>query len=557
MQWPLSKIVIGALIVVIAGAGAIGAMKWLWPGAGDRRPKLVDVPPLSPVTRNSVIVTPVAISLTAIADALEAAAPRDFSGKPSMPMPPFLANVDIGWSVARGPFVVAGRPDGLAISTTLNGSLRVAGQMTNPGGGPQDPPGGFPPRGFPGPPGGFPGPPGGFFGPPGGFPGPPGAYPGPRGGPGAGQEQSGQGQAEKTVEQRADISGNVALTARALLLPGWRLDPNLVAQVTIADASLSLMGMKLSLAEAVKPLLDRTVNEQVTALQKRIRDDPFLETAARREWTKMCRSISLGAAAAGVPNLWLEFRPTRAFAAQPRISESALTLTIGVQAETRIVANETKPDCPFPAQLELLPQIDEGRVNVAVPIDIPFTEVTRLLEAQLQGKTFPEDKSSAFTATVRGVTLAASGDRLLISLRIRANENRSWFGFGTEATIHVWGRPMLDRARQQLRLADVALDVESHAAFGLLDVAARAAVPYLERTVADNAVVDLAPFAANARKSIEAAIADFRKNADGVRVDAVATDLRLVGIEFDAKTLRVIAEADGTVRVAVTKLQER
>jgi hypothetical protein len=33
--------------------------------------------------------------------------------------------------------------------------------------------------------------------------------------------------------------------------------------------------------------------------------------------------------------------------------------------------------------------------------------------------------------------------------------------------------------------------------------------------------------------------------------------LRLVGIEFDAKTLRVIAEADGTVRVSVTKLAER
>jgi hypothetical protein len=114
MQWPLSRIVIGALIVVvIAGAGAVGAMKWIWPGAGDRRPKLVDVPPLSPVTRNSVIVTPVAIALTAIQDALDAAAPRDYSGKPSIPTTPFLANVDIGWSVARGPFVVAGRPDGL------------------------------------------------------------------------------------------------------------------------------------------------------------------------------------------------------------------------------------------------------------------------------------------------------------------------------------------------------------------------------------------------------------------------------------------------------------
>jgi hypothetical protein len=37
-----------------------------------------------------------------------------------------------------------------------------------------------------------------------------------------------------------------------------------------------------------------------------------------------------------------------------------------------------------------------------------------------------------------------------------------------------------------------------------------------------------------------------------VRVDVSAIDLRLAGIEFDAKTLRVIAEADCTVRVSVT-----
>jgi hypothetical protein len=155
---------------------------------------------------------------------------------------------------------------------------------------------------------------------------------------------------------------------------------------------------------------------------------------------------------------------------------------------------------------------------------------------------------------VRKVTLAASGDRLLISLRVKANENKSWFGLGAEATIHVWGKPALDRARQVLRLEDVVLDVESEAAFGLLGAAARAAVPYLEKALAESAAVDLVPLAANARKSMETAIADFRKSVDGVQVDAAVTDLRLVGIEFDAKTLRVIAEADGTVKVAVTKL---
>ena len=39
-----------------------------------------------------------------------------------------------------------------------------------------------------------------------------------------------------------------------------------------------------------------------------------------------------------------------------------------------------------------------------------------------------------------------------------------------------------------------------------------------------------------------------------MRVDAAVTDLRLVGIAFDARTLRVIAEADGTVKVAVSSI---
>ena len=39
-----------------------------------------------------------------------------------------------------------------------------------------------------------------------------------------------------------------------------------------------------------------------------------------------------------------------------------------------------------------------------------------------------------------------------------------------------------------------------------------------------------------------------------MRVDASVNGLRLTGIEFDANTLRVIAEANGAVKVAVTQL---
>jgi Domain of unknown function (DUF4403) len=512
------KIVVGGLIAIVVLGGALWASSGLWSTPKNTRPALVDVPPLAPVARSSVIVTPATIALSAIRDAMEAAAPRNLVGKRDNPLPQLLSNAEMNWTVTRGRLAVTGRPDGLAVSTNLTGTFQATGQIAGDAGNLAGALGGLL---------------GGRLG------------------------ESVQNLQGKKLDQRADIRGSVTVTSHPSLLPAWRMEPSLSSQVAIADASLTILGAKVNVSNDVKPLLDRTVNEQVAALQARVRDDPFLEVAARGEWTKMCRSIALGAAAPGMPNLWLEVRPTRAFAAQPRISESALLLTIGVQAETRILPNETKPDCPFPAQLELVPQTEQGRVNIAVPIDVPFTEVNRLLEAQLKGRAFPDDKSSAFTATVQSVNLAASGDRLLISLRLKANENKSWFGLGAEATVHVWGRPVLDRERQMLRLNDIALDVESEAAFGLLGAAARAAVPYLEQALAENAVLDLVPLAANARQSIERAIADFRKNADGVNVEAAVTGLRLAGVEFDAKTLRVIAEADGTVRVTVTKLANK
>jgi hypothetical protein len=105
-----------------------------------------------------------------------------------------------------------------------------------------------------------------------------------------------------------------------------------------------------------------------------------------------------------------------------------------------------------------------------------------------------------------------------------------------------------------IRLTDVGLAVEAQ---GVTGAAARAAVPYLQRAIAERGTVDLKPIAAGARKSIETAVAQFRGAGDGVQVDASVTDLRVVGIAFDAKTLRVVAEADGAAKVAVTKLPTR
>ena len=277
-------------------------------------------------------------------------------------------------------------------------------------------------------------------------------------------------------------------------------------------------------------------------------------TRRAREWVKLCRSISLGAAAQGMPNLWLEVRPTRAIGAQPKIDGKAVTLLVGVQAETRIVPGETKPNCPFPQQLDLVQQASEGNVNIAVPIDIPFTEVSRLLEAQFKGKTFPENGSGSFAVTIKQSAIAASGDQLLISLLVNVKKSGLFSFFGADATVHVYGKPVLDQDKQILRFTDVALDVQSQAAFGLLGAAAQAAVPYLQKALADQAVIDLKPFADDAKKRIAAAVTSFASQANGVTGNVTVNDLRLTGIAYDDKTLRVIANATGAVNVAISSL---
>ena len=512
----MRKVILGVLVVVVSFVVATLLMNVFWPPSLEQgRPALVAVPPLQPLSRTSTVLAPAAIAMSAIRDALEAQSPRNLAGKRQNPISQLLSNADINWTIARGPLTVAGRPDGLTVSTPLSGSFQAKGTIA-----------------------------GGV-----------GAIGGALGGIlGGNIGQQVQGLAGKAFDQHADIRGTVVATSRPTIAPNWRLAPNLTAQVNIADVAMPIIaGVKISVANEVKPFMDDAVREQTSALEARIRNDPFIEKSAREQWSKMCRSISLGAGQQGMPNLWLELRPTKAIAAQPKIDANAVTLLLGVQAETRIVPNETKPTCPFPAQLEIVPQANQGEISIGVPIDMPFAEVSKLLQAQLKGRKFPEDGSGSYETTIEQAAIAASGDRLLISLLAKV-KRKGFFSFGAEATVHVYGRPVLDQQNQILRFTDVALDVQSATAFGLLGAAAQAAVPYLQKSLAEKAVIDLKPFAEDAKKQMAAAVGDFTKQGPGVQANVKINDLRLVGIAYDAKTLRIIADATGTVNVAITSL---
>ena len=438
--------------------------------------------------------------------AIDAAATRELVGKNDNAVSSLLSKDDIGIAIVRGSMAVSGRPHEMTIATLITGNLKISGQIATPAGTVTDSITGLIDSSI---------------------------------GKTVGKLTS------QVLDQRAELRGQVTVRSKPTLTAHWRLEPNLTGEVALADSTVTLAGIKINVASEAKPLIDREVNKQIASLQTRLRNDPIIERSAREQWSKMCRSIPLGGDKTGLPSLWLEMRPVRAAAAQPQVDSRNVTLTVGVQAETRIVPTATQPVCPFPAQLELVAPMDNGKLAVGVPIDVPFTELNRLLEAQLKGKRFPEDGSAPVEVEVRAASLAAASNRLLISLRVKARERKSWFGFGAQATVHIWGKPALDRKNQILRLSDLTLAVESEAAFGLLGAAARAAMPYLQQALADK-VLDLKPFAADALKKITLALAEFQQNK-GVKVDTEAYACASpASVRFN--TLRVIAEADAAPR---------
>ena len=501
------KIFIGVLI----GAGLIGGTVWtldalsLFGPSYSQRPVLAATPPLKPNTRTSVVAVPIAVDLAVIRATLDAKVPRSFTGRRENAVSGPFGKTDIGWTIGRDALALAGRSEGLSLSAEISGILRVGAGVQ-------------------------------------------------KGSVIADAERGVQEFTASVFDQRGEVRGNAVLTARPMLLPNWRIDPRLTGHLTIPENGLSIGGIQIDVSGDVKSDIDHTVSEQLHVLQTQVREDSTIEQLARRQWAKMCRSISLAAIAAGNPDLWLELRPIRAFAAHPLIEAATATVTVGVETESRIVAAETKPACPFPAQVEIVTPVEQGRFAAATPIEVPFTELNRILNLQLKGRTFPSNADAAAQFTVLRVGVAASGDQLLISLLVDAVEQKTWFGLGARATVFIWVRPVIDRAEQKIRLTDMVLDVRSEAAFGLFGIAARIALPYIQEDLDQYAVIDLKPYAASARTGIEAVVADFDKQDDGVNAGAAVTDLRLSGLEFDSKTLRVIAEAEGTVKIAVTKM---
>src|SRR5258705_773567 len=224
----LKTILLGIAVVAVCLFGSLKAVDWLAPAGPVGAPVLIQLPPLPPAPRSSSIIAPVVITLAAIRDAADRGAPRTLAGKADNPAAQILQNADIGWTAQRGPITATGAQDVLSLATPLTGTLNVTGSLSAKATGAV--------------------------------------------GDALGSLLGGNVAKQicsvniKNLNANAQIKGNVTITARPKLAAAWRIEPNLAAQVKLGETNLSVAGARVNVPAQVKPLIDKTVNEQLTAV---------------------------------------------------------------------------------------------------------------------------------------------------------------------------------------------------------------------------------------------------------------------------------------------------
>ncbi len=504
-------LIVGAAVCLVA---ALGIFLFHSFGSGSitqERPLVESVTPLQPAVRQSNLIIPINIPLETIAAAANAAAPPHLSGTRPNPAPSLFREAQIDYMIDRSPLTFTAQGGALSVGSELKGNVHVSGQGA-----------GSVTQSL-----------GGLIG-----------------------GRIGSQLQNLRFDQTVAISGSVHAQARPQLMPDWHIAPRLTGKVTLKDVPLTISGVKLNIARELQPLVNQALAAEIVKAEETLRGDDRIINLARQEWGRLCLSKVLPTVAPGAPALYVEVKPVAAVAAQPVIDAKGVHLLLGLRAQTRILPEATQPECPFPSRLEILPENNAGGITVALPIDVPFKELNRLLSVQLAGKTYPQDQSGPATVTIRALDLTPSGKRLLLALKVTITEKK-FFGLSADGEVYLWGRPELDKATQSLKLVDITLDVKSQAAFGLLGAAASAAAPYITSLIAERAQIDLKPFAADAKARIAAAARQVEASRSDVKVNVTISDLNLQDIAFDATILRVTGEARGQASLSVISLPAR
>ena len=444
----------------------------------DAEKPTIKTPALEPLAEHlSRATIPVSVSIAAVGEALERRTPKQESGSRKNSFGRSFAQSEISWNLNRSRLQVSGQSGALSIATELSGEARATGAI----------------------------------------------------------------QMARKIDFSAsgDVVASASLTASPTLETNWRVSPNL-SEVKIdiqrADIPIKRVG-NLNVRGDILPGVRITADALRAQLNQSVDRSDFFEQAARKGWKRLCGSTPLGEDS----GLWLETRPVVARATQVRIGRKDIRTTIGAEVKTRILTEQTQPECPFPRTL-LLEEPELGDFEIVMPAIIDYETLERTFAEEVVGKSVGKNIS----ITIKAVRIHPYGERLLLGTEV-AVEAKALSGTEVKGILYVVAEPELDAETQTITLENVALDVDSQNV--LFSMAGKAAEPPLLEAVSKRLPFDLGPKLEELRHEAEDAISAL--SSENVSVTGEVRQVRITRLDVGPEHLRLVLTAEGRVRARV------
>lgn len=435
-------------------------------------------PTLEPLAEHlSRATIPVSVSIAAVGEALERKTPKQESGSRKNSFGRSFTQSELSWNLSRSRLQVSGRSGALNIATELSGEVHATGTI----------------------------------------------------------------QLARKIDfaTSGDVLASVSLTASPTLETNWRVSPNL-SEVKIdiqkADIPIKRIG-NLDVGGDILPGVRITASALRTQLNQSLARSDFFEQAARKGWKRLCGSTPLGENS----DLWLETRPVVARATQVRIGREDIRITIGVEVKTRILTEQTQPECPFPRTL-LLEEPKPGGFEIVMPAIIDYETLERTLAEEVVGKSVGKNISIA----IKAIRVLPYGEKLLLETEV-AVEAKILSSTEVKGVLYVVAEPELDAGTQTIRLENVALDIDSQNV--LFSMAGKAAEPLLLEAVSKRLPFDLGPKLEELRDGAEEAISTL--SSENVSVTGKVRQVRITRLDVGPEHLRLVLTAEGRVRARV------
>lgn len=494
MRKPL-VIALGALVV--AGAGlALAPMLLLTsrlsPPAPQARERAPD-PAARPLT---TIAIPVELPMRAIVDLANAKGPASVSGTEALPHLKQSAETSIAWTLSRSAFAGTAEDGQLVLTATLTGGASLRGRSR-----PTASARGGPSRTLP-----------------------------------------------RAFTESLDVAADIRVTSGPKLNAGWRIAPGFEAIATLRQGEARVADLfTLDLRGTLQPRIAAALKQELDTAGARIARDPFLETAARATWDRLCTSIEIGAGGGqGAPSLWLDLEPKGLTAGSPAVSAEAVTIPLTARGSASLSdVPRVQAECePFPDRLG--PSADAaaqgGTIALGAGLDLAALSEAATAEMRRQNPLEFEGRG----AELDTVDLAALDDRVLVAVSGRFRQP-GLLGASAEGRLYFLAQPLLDRDGAALSLGATAIAPASAEALAAPGEGALSALgPEIARRLG-LLRFDLKPQLDRLRSWAGTAAEGLTRPTPLGIARITVGEVRLVGIHPNAQGLRLRAEAEGAL----------